>query len=415
MLLAKTSRYLARQGKNLPSTISISDIKDKHCLHPHAVHTASLILFLDKLFDSLNCNNKLAPSSKPLKGGVSINSEHAAFWISALQILRTMKFYCPKKKRFVTTPSIKNLIFTVKGFQYLTNRLLNNYSFSYVLTRSFNQDPLENFFGAIRSHGHRHVTPGAAQFINSFRTLLVNNFTSVHSMGANCEADNSVVAINNLKVLITKDSNNSGSGLGDTTVEVTNNIELEMPKIAITGRTKIAQCTLTYMSGFIAKKMIKLSKCNLCKNNILHRTNMIDLDFIEARQYPRSTLTKPGNYFNFVVGLSLEYLFYAIPRSCNRKKISNALMNFIENKVNFVPLNCNIHNTFKHKVSKFIVKCAIYFWCKKINRISKGKDLKFLKFLRNDKNNKQKLDPIKAQAYKKYLNKIKRKKCKNQL
>ncbi|KAJ8726195.1 hypothetical protein PYW07_000893 [Mythimna separata] len=70
-------------------------------------------------------------------------------------------------------------------WEYLSiNHQINN-----IVARNFNQDPLENFFGAIRSNGVRNINPNCNQFINSFKTLIVNNYNSPHSAGANCEED----------------------------------------------------------------------------------------------------------------------------------------------------------------------------------------------------------------------------------
>ncbi|CAG9090204.1 unnamed protein product [Plutella xylostella] len=55
--------------------------------------------------------------------------------------------------------------------------------------RHLNQDPIENFFGAIRSHGCRNTNPTPERFESAFTTLLINSLTSVHAPGGNCEKD----------------------------------------------------------------------------------------------------------------------------------------------------------------------------------------------------------------------------------
>ena len=59
--------------------------------------------------------------------------------------------------------------------------------FAFVLLQNCNQDPNENFFGSIRSHGVRNIKPTPAIFISSFKALLINNFKSNYSVGSNCE------------------------------------------------------------------------------------------------------------------------------------------------------------------------------------------------------------------------------------
>ena len=48
---------------------------------------------------------------------------------------------------------------------------------------------MENFFGCARSHDHMLVKPTCFQFSGTYRSLLINNLTSSHSIGANCAPD----------------------------------------------------------------------------------------------------------------------------------------------------------------------------------------------------------------------------------
>ncbi|XP_045477877.1 uncharacterized protein LOC123683023 [Harmonia axyridis] len=134
--------------------ISKREIKHPFQLTLEAADTADLILLLDELFDSLNVSKASKSAAKLMKRPVNKKSSHKVFWENAIEILKSMKFYCPKNKRLVVIPSIKNLIRSLKGFLYLSRRLLEN-KFKYFLTGSFNQDCLENFFGNIRDHEYK--------------------------------------------------------------------------------------------------------------------------------------------------------------------------------------------------------------------------------------------------------------------
>lgn len=68
-----------------------------------------------------------------------------------------------------------------------------------MLLRNFIQDSLENFFGSIRSHGIRNINPTPTNLISSFKALVINNSTSSHSVGANCEDDDCDSVLDNLK------------------------------------------------------------------------------------------------------------------------------------------------------------------------------------------------------------------------
>ncbi|KAJ8910621.1 hypothetical protein NQ315_002857 [Exocentrus adspersus] len=249
-----------------------------------AIDTANLIL--------LNSSRKTGPPGKPLKGGVQNDSVHIQFWYDAIKILESMKFYCTENSRFVKVPSILNLIRTLKGFIYLSKK----------------QDALENLFGCIRNYSGQESNPGAAHFISSFRALLVNNFMSTHSPNSNCQEDYHTGALDNLRSFIT----------GEVLPGVTPLPDYEEPEVPSTvtlhRRSKVSRCTATYISGFIARKLLRKTKCENCKSNLLFRDNNNDTDFIKARQYDHCKLIKPGTVFTFLVSQSIARLFYLIPR-----------------------------------------------------------------------------------------------------
>lgn len=53
--------------------------------------------------------------------------------------------------RVRSVPSISSWIKTIQGFQQISKKL-HGLGLRSLLLRNFNQDPLENFFGAIRAH-----------------------------------------------------------------------------------------------------------------------------------------------------------------------------------------------------------------------------------------------------------------------
>jgi hypothetical protein len=116
----------------------------EYSLDRGASQIAEFILFLDKVFDSLHANSKIASQNKPLEGRVTCNSSHEAHWREAIKILQSFKFYSEDQKKIITNnPSITNFIHTIKGFIYLKSVLLEKCKFSYFLPRSSNQDALE--------------------------------------------------------------------------------------------------------------------------------------------------------------------------------------------------------------------------------------------------------------------------------
>ncbi|KAJ8911831.1 hypothetical protein NQ315_012561 [Exocentrus adspersus] len=363
---------------------------------PVQIDTANLILFLDKLFDSLNSSRKTGPPGKPLKGGVQNDSVHIQFWYDAIKILESMKFYCTENSRFVKVPSILNLIRTLKGFIYLSKKLCSQHKTKFVLLRVFQQDALENLFGCIRNYSGQESNPGAAHFI----TLLVNNFMSTHSPNSNCQEDYHTGALDNLRSFIT------GEVLPGVT-PLPDDEEPEVPStVTLHRRSKVSRCTATYISGFIARKLLRKTKCENCKSNLLFRDNNNDTDFIKARQYDHCKLIKPGTVFTFLVSQSIARLFYLIPKLCHLRNISSILEKIISSQLNFKVINCALHDPDKILV-KLTVRYSLYFWCKRVNLVAKGKDDKFIKFL-DTKPHTSLIDPVKLSAYKKYQSRVKR-------
>lgn len=153
-------------SKELPTT---SDFY----LDPNASDTADVLLFFDKLFDSVNSNGIYSPPEKPLRSAVTENSAHVVFWQSAIPILESMHFKEIRSSKEIRIPSLKNWVFSLRGFIYLTNKLLP--ILKYLPLRIFNQDPLENLFSQVRSHSVRN--PTCAVFISTYKSLVINNLT----------------------------------------------------------------------------------------------------------------------------------------------------------------------------------------------------------------------------------------------
>lgn len=132
-------------------------------LPPSCEDTADFLLFMDKLFDSVNGSSVTSETGKSLRCAITSKSDHLAFWNEAITVLRSVKFKKPDGRYYVP-PSINNWITTLQGFKYVW-RKLNAVGFEFLCPRNLNQDPVENFFSCIRSHGVRNINPTCASFI----------------------------------------------------------------------------------------------------------------------------------------------------------------------------------------------------------------------------------------------------------
>ncbi|XP_039302727.1 uncharacterized protein LOC105207257 isoform X2 [Solenopsis invicta] len=84
---------------------------------PKAGYDTAIVLdFFNKVFDSVNAHT-LHPET-PLRVAVTKNSKHHDFWPHATKLLSDMRYVDPNTKQPVKCiPSLKNWIFTLRGFQ----------------------------------------------------------------------------------------------------------------------------------------------------------------------------------------------------------------------------------------------------------------------------------------------------------
>lgn len=155
-----------------------------------AADTAILMDFMDQLFDRLNGSSFTPFHGKIFKIAVTTGLPHHNFWNQALEKLRHFRFI--RNGSFFIPPSLRNLITSLENFKTLWKTMLD-LGFTCLMPRTFNQDPLENFFGKIRQRGLRNINPTPTDFNHYYKSLLVNQLTSNHSVGANCEEDKSEV------------------------------------------------------------------------------------------------------------------------------------------------------------------------------------------------------------------------------
>lgn len=228
-----------------------------------AEDTADFLNFFDQLFDSVNSSALQPDHGNELRAAVTAKSKHIVFWSEAVQVLQSIKFLSNRGETVPT--SIKNWERTIRGFRHLWKKLKSNpHDLKYLCPRNLNQDPLENFFGCIRSHGARNVNPTCYAFTNSFKSLIVNNFVSPHSPGANCETDDAAL-LDVLKSFIED---------GSTTIDkspVENDVEdVELSEEIDIEHDNTIVNTYSYIAGFIARKILKIvNNCQTCRQELI--------------------------------------------------------------------------------------------------------------------------------------------------
>lgn len=341
--------------------------------------TANLLIFFDNLFDSVNGSSSKIEGGKEYRSAVTPNSPHHKLWEECIPVLKSMKFETSSGK-FTVVPSLSSWVKTIEAFKAIIT-YLNSQKIYSVLLRHFNQDPIENFFGAIRSQGCQNVMPNAAQFQSAYKTLVVNNMTSSHSVGANCENDKSPCLLDNLQNFFKNKSEHSQNS-NEVTVSEThlliNPVETEN-LIKSQSPTDVERCAaLGYCSGWLVKKAKKIFKrCPHCKICLESEKMESFHKFIKVSEYSeKAWLTYPTKEaFDFFVQIEniSKQVFTTSP---TKKYICEYIKLVCAINMDTSFIKCSIH---RDEVTKFLVHKSITFnlfmLCKTVNKILAGKEL----------------------------------------
>lgn len=314
--------------------------------------TAEIILFFDRLFDSVN-GHTLKPE-KPLRVAVSHNSPHFPFWERAIKRLHRMRFVdTTDKNQLKDSTILKNWISTVQGFCKLWIILKKTYEFKYLKPRILNQDSLRHFFKQIRSFGVRNTNPTCAEFENSFKTLLINNLTLPRTVENNSENKVDGSLLFTLKEFIRPENRYSDSSPKDAHI-----LDLET-------ETTFLDETYNYRNicNSIAAKILSNSRikgCGTCKN-LLTDTAKSELvssnDLLETFKDAENILTRimSNVCYSHHTALMLETELYM--------------------QMDLRWLNCQQHDVpLKEFLISYVVVFYIYKWCNGINNIFTGKE-----------------------------------------
>ena len=337
--------------------------------------TAEFLHFGDQLFDSMNGATVSMDGGKKLRCAVSISSEHMRFWGEAEQVLKSIKFLKPGINKEFTPPTVGNFIFTITAIRRLWKNVCD-LGYEYLCPRALNQDPLENFFGCIRLQRGRNVNPTCQSFVASFKTLLVNNYMSPHSPGSNCEEDEHDGSISTLREFLESSNAHQASQQPPENLEFDDENE-GPPEPQQLDQLEIQ--TQAYVTGYVVKRVLKRTKCDNCRAQLITRDNLPEHDLINFRKYAHAELTKPGTRYIKLYNTCASIAHFYIPQFCLKHKLTNFQQNVNFKISKFVsnPFYCDQHdlfNTFKDVFLTFY----IHAWSGNVNKILKGEDKRII-------------------------------------
>ncbi|KAI4458086.1 transposase protein [Holotrichia oblita] len=317
-------------------------------MRSNASDTAETLQFFDELFDSVN--------------------GHMQFWQDAKYHLRNMYFQRPGAQENIRPPSLKNWVISLNGLEEVF-KAVQCKGVRYIRPRDFNQDPVEHFFGQIRQQGVRDTNPTASMFTYHFRTALVNGMATQHSLSANCEEDDSYNILNGLRDFVSQETS--------ANVIVREDVNISLPSEELT--TYVDKLSIGYVSGFIAKNIRKLSKCELCKSNIFCKDTVAEWhDLIIEKEFADNIPLKmkycTPSFMKFMCQI-YNVTRNQLPVIICKKQCLNILISLIKNHI-FLPFDdtCGHKREVVDFTVDYFIKFLCHNWCTGVNRILKGAD-----------------------------------------
>lgn len=274
--------------------------------------------------------------------------------------------------KFEQVPSLKHWIANINVFKEMYTFLNETHQVSSLLTRNLNQDPLENFFCNIRSNGVRNTSPTCSQFTGAFKTLLVNNLTSPHSVGANCEQDDNT-ALKPLESLLNCEFEKEQATGTVNVGSVINEFYSSSNSNYYNSTSKEAK---RYVAGYIVKKTIqKITKtCHTCRMNLVSTIPPRNTDYILERDFTRRSLNYPSEILcEFIDDVCIIIQTY-LNEEPHQQHLKATIMQVAYLFCDLTQFSCVTH---KANVQNFlidsIINIVINSWCTNVNRILKGK------------------------------------------
>lgn len=340
-----------------------------------AIGTAKVLKFFDTLMDSLNGGTLRGDTGKPLKGAVCNKSAHIALWQQSKHDLKNMYFQREGTTEKVVPPSLKNFVLTVESFIDLSEILLQK--LPYFFARSFNQDPLENYFGQMRQHRGRNINPTCTQFKQSYKALLVRSIASSHSIYSNCEEtfESTLLQLQDLcKYSTPQRPIDSSNDFPDNV-----NIYREIAALDEVSLMKpLGKAIAGYVSGYIGKKVLPTLKCDFCKSHILRAENTSPSPYnilINAKEYNSSVkaLKYCNDYFIACIHKSFNIARIVVANCYERKNVCSIICAYIKQFVHFSFI-CDHRGEIISCIIRFVAQMCIFTICKRANSIIHGKE-----------------------------------------
>ena len=234
-------------------------------LPSEAAGTAELIERIDKIFDCANSSS--SRSNKFSRRPISITSSHVTDMTEGIQFFKSLKIIndATGQDRTSSLKCITGWCLTLNAMISLWRKLYDEGAISFLATRRLNQDPLENFFGAIRQQGGNSDNPTAIQFKRAYRKLFHTNLLTIASGNCETDKDKPLVELGNLQGFATSlsEPNDNASQL----MCISNEYRAEQVEEKLIKKNAVA-----YVAGYLLRKTFLKHKCPVCESALTDQT-----------------------------------------------------------------------------------------------------------------------------------------------
>lgn len=122
------------------------------------------------------------------------------------------------------------------------------------MTKRFNTDCIENFFGAIRQQGGSSINPTPIQFERAFKKLFCQSY--LHSNNMNCKDDLDEILMN------LRSENILQSGTSE--LESTDKRAIPLEDYDYRREELVTQNAFKYVCGYLLRKTLNIHSCDVC-------------------------------------------------------------------------------------------------------------------------------------------------------
>ncbi|CAI6353573.1 unnamed protein product [Macrosiphum euphorbiae] len=349
-----------------------------------AINTSNFISVINDMFDAANSKNLYDRNIN--KRPISDNNTHV---LQNLEKARLM-FKNAKKINLKTNKTSVPPCFT--GIIWSTTAIMNLFQSEkedmsqfqptgkdyFLMTNRLTQDALENFFSLMRQKNGYNRNPTARTFRCCFGHICTYSLMQCSTCCSNCEDDDD-------NYLTTADVENVTVVPGPVVVEDLNETLESVSSFSETSGSpkttfeatpiSLETCSITYFAGYLAKKCIQKFNCEMCKLNLITKTNKNDENqlLLHNKTYDYTDqgygLKAPTNILLDISTICLNVFKNNFDEmKCNKKLLAQLISKAetkIEDKYSILQSNsCKEHFQY---IIELLLRTKLYKECKWLN------------------------------------------------